>query len=118
MERINLGSLITNKLSKDKFSISSLLNHISSKVESKLSINNIQQKIKISSGERHKIPWWVEIKTNQPYCIYYFGPFDTVKQARRNRGGYIEDLVEEKAHGITVEIKQCSPDNLTIYQDE
>lgn len=117
MEHTKLGKSTTLDNFKDKSLISSLLNYIPSQV-SKLSIKNIQEGIKTPSSKRHKMPWWIEIKTNQPYCIYYFGPFDTIGQARRNRGGYIEDLVEEKAYGITAEIKQCSPNNLTIFEDE
>ncbi|HBE19878.1 MAG TPA: hypothetical protein DEG17_19000 [Cyanobacteria bacterium UBA11149] len=59
--------------------------------------------------------WWVEISTTQPQVIYYFGPFDSFEEAKDFQGGYIEDLEEEGAIGITVEIKWCSPDNLTIF---
>lgn len=64
-----------------------------------------------------KLPWWVEIKTNIPPCIYYFGPFDRLKEAKLAQHGYIEDLVEEKAQGITVEIKRCQPQILTIDEE-
>ena len=36
--------------------------------------------------------WWLEIITKEPYCIYYFGPFDSLKEAQLEQGGYIEDL--------------------------
>lgn len=117
MTLTNLGkSLFTDNLSKDKSLISSLLNYISPKI-SKLSNENIQQDIKTPSIKHHRYPWWVEVKTISPYCVYYFGPFETIKQARLNQGGYIEDLVEEKAYGITVELKQCLPDNLTFFAE-
>jgi Domain of unknown function (DUF1816) len=64
-----------------------------------------------------KMPWWVEIKTTLPLCIYYFGPFHCKKTARLSQSGYIEDLVQEKACGITVEIKQLRPKVLTVYED-
>ena len=66
---------------------------------------------------RFKKPWWVEIKTTIPDCIYYFGPFHCQHIARLSQDGYIEDLVEEKAHGITVELKRLQPKVLTIYED-
>ncbi len=64
-----------------------------------------------------RTPWWVEIKTTIPLCIYYFGPFHCKKAARLSQHGYIEDLVQEKAHGITVEIKRMQPEALTVCED-
>ncbi len=63
------------------------------------------------------INWWLEIKTIVPSCTYYFGPFSTEKDAKLSEYGYIEDLLQEKAHGITVEIKQLKPKELTIDED-
>ncbi len=62
--------------------------------------------------------WWAEIFTKQPCCTYYFGPFASAKEADLAKSGYIEDLVQEKAQGITVQIKLCEPLDLTIFQDE
>ncbi len=62
--------------------------------------------------------WWVEIKTSQPVCTYYFGPFDTEAEARVARGGYIEDLEHEGAHNIQTQVKLCTcPDQLTITDE-
>ena len=36
--------------------------------------------------------WWVEINTNIPRCIYYFGPFNSEKEAQLYKSGYVEDL--------------------------
>ena len=63
------------------------------------------------------MPWWIEIKTTIPACIYYFGPFHCRHTARLDRHGYVEDLVAEKAHEIIVEIKRLRPKVLTIYED-
>lgn len=63
-----------------------------------------------------KQPYWVEITTQQPKCIYYFGPFNNYAKASKMQHGYIEDLIEEKAIGITVEIKRCMPTILTIEE--
>ena len=63
-------------------------------------------------------PYWIEITTKQPYCIYYFGPFDSCKEAQQMQHGYIEDLVAEQAIVISVEIKRCQPPELTIAEEE
>ncbi|MDJ0591703.1 MAG: DUF1816 domain-containing protein [Pleurocapsa sp. MO_226.B13] len=67
---------------------------------------------------KQKIPWWVEISTTIPRCTYFFGPFDSVKEAKQGQTGYIDDLVQEKAFGITVEIKQCQPTSLTVFEEQ
>ncbi len=63
------------------------------------------------------LAWWVEIITASPRCTYYFGPFLTAKEAEEAQDGYLEDLEEEGAMGIRVEIKRCKPTELTIYDD-
>ncbi len=62
--------------------------------------------------------WWVEIVTDSPRCTYYFGPFDTDKEASSNTPGYIEDLKSEGAQRISIRIKQCQPSDLTICESE
>jgi Domain of unknown function (DUF1816) len=61
--------------------------------------------------------WWIEIKTLQPKCIYYFGPFVDRYHASRSISGYVEDLESEFAQGIQTYIKRCKPVELTIYED-
>jgi Domain of unknown function (DUF1816) len=61
--------------------------------------------------------WWVEIVTQNPRCIYYFGPFLSAKEAQAAETGYIEDLEQEGAQGIAVKIKRCKPQNLTVSED-
>ena len=63
-------------------------------------------------------PYWVEITTKQPQCIYYFGPFDSSEEAKTMQYGYIEDLTAEKAVGISVNIKRCLPTELTVTEKE
>lgn len=62
--------------------------------------------------------WWVKIITETPHCIYYFGPFDRAREAELTQNGYIEDLEQEGAKGITVLILQDQPETLTICEDE
>jgi hypothetical protein len=62
--------------------------------------------------------WWVEIKTAQPACTYYFGPFDSEAEALVAKGGYIEDLEQEGAQNIQTLVKLCAhPDQLTITDE-
>ena len=61
--------------------------------------------------------WWLEIQTAKPSCTYYFGPFASPKEARLHQAGYVEDLVQEQAEGITIQLKQCPPKELTICSE-
>ena len=65
------------------------------------------------------LAYWIEIATDNPRCTYYFGPFLTNQEAVAAQRGYLEDLDNEGAQGISVEIKRCQPDynNLTIYDE-
>ena len=62
--------------------------------------------------------WWVEITTKTPCCTYYFGPFRYFAEARDAHFGYVEDLRNEAAQEITVTIKRCQPDVLTVCASE
>ena len=63
-------------------------------------------------------PWWVEIATEAPPCTYYFGPFNSVREAQLNQRGYIKDLQQEGAQGIAVRLEQGQPKNLTICEED
>lgn len=58
--------------------------------------------------------WWVEIKTAVPHCTYYFGPFYSIDEAVEHQDGYLEDLIAEGAREITINIKKCRPQILTL----
>ncbi|HBB35389.1 MAG TPA: hypothetical protein DDZ80_00995 [Cyanobacteria bacterium UBA8803] len=62
--------------------------------------------------------WWVEIVTKKPNCTYYFGPFVSHREAQISQLGYIEDLERERPQLIAIEIKQCQPKELTIFEEE
>jgi hypothetical protein len=67
--------------------------------------------------KKEEAPYWLEISTKVPKCTYYFGPFDSPVEAEALQSGYIEDLMEEKAEEIQVELKQCKqPPELTICE--
>ena len=71
--------------------------------------------LKLPRSKKTPLPWWVKIQTTIPNCLYYFGPFDSETAAKRLQSGYVEDLLNEKAEGIDIEIKQCHPETLTQF---
>ena len=73
----------------------------------------------IGVKKKQPVPYWLKINTKVPKCVYYFGPFDNPIEAKASQAGYIEDLMEEKALGIHVELEQClQPQELTICEEE
>ena len=68
---------------------------------------------RFSIPKASKTPWWVEIRTQVPACTYYFGPFDSEKEAKLSQPGYLSDL----AQGITAEVKKIHPKTLTIFDE-
>lgn len=75
---------------------------------------------RILSGFQLKlgVSWWAEISTDSPHCIYYFGPFQNMKEAETAYPGYIKDIESELAEGIEVKIKRCKPQLLTVFDEE
>lgn len=61
--------------------------------------------------------WWVKIVTKNPQCTYYFSPFAGSTEAEFNQSGYIEDLSKEGSEGISAEIQQCQPKELTTFEE-
>lgn len=76
------------------------------------------EEISMSYLEKMGMAWWVEIVTKKPDCKYYFGPFASHREAQISQLGYIEDLERERPQLIAIEIKQCQPKELTIFEDE
>ena len=65
------------------------------------------------------IPYWLKISTKVPKCTYYFGPFDSPLEAKALQGGYIEDLMNEDAQGIHIEIEHSlEPESLTVCEED
>jgi len=62
--------------------------------------------------------WWIEICTNHPFYLYYFGPFDSREEATLKSHGFIHDLREEKAEILSLQIELTRPDQLTICLSE
>jgi hypothetical protein len=63
--------------------------------------------------------WWIEVKTGEPVCTYYFGPFSEEQEAEKAKQGYVEDLEAEGAKQVSAAAEYRSePDQLTIYDDK
>lgn len=77
----------------------------------------IFQKVSAESAQTQQA-WWIEILTTTPRCCYYFGPFESMAVAEQLQPGFIEDLVQEGAVGIAVQIQQDQPQDLTIDENE
>ncbi|MGD1856639.1 MAG: DUF1816 domain-containing protein [Leptolyngbyaceae cyanobacterium] len=59
--------------------------------------------------------WWIEISTNTPRYIYYFGPFKRESEASQAAAGYIEDLAQEGTVLCQTSImKRPTPRQLTV----
>jgi hypothetical protein len=72
--------------------------------------------IRLSILEALGMAWWIEVKTENPSCIYYFGPFLSETEAIAQQKGYLEDLEQEGATNISLVVKRCKPNELTIVE--
>lgn len=80
-------------------------------------MTSIIKELLIKFLEAIGLAFWIEVKTDKPTCIYYFGPFLSKADAIAAQGGYIEDLQNEGTQGINVIIKRCQPQTLTIFEE-
>lgn len=79
-------------------------------------VYKIAELLELLVFESPKPPYWIEIKTENPICTYYFGHFDHPLAAKLMQQGYIDDLIDEDAIVVSVKIKQCQLDKLTIVE--
>lgn len=77
------------------------------------STGNLSNRLAAFSN-RLGLAWWVELKTQSPDCVYFFGPFINQAEAQAAVPGFVEDLEQEQAQGITSTVKRCKPSELTI----
>ena len=64
--------------------------------------------------KQHQLSWWLEIQTIKPQCTYYFGPFNSKREAEQARLDYTYELYMEQATGFSFNISQTQPKQLTI----
>jgi hypothetical protein len=72
----------------------------------------------LSALEFLGLAWWIEVKTEAPNCIYYFGPYVSAAEARAEQPGFITDLEQEEAKNIRAAIRRCKPNQLTIFDEQ
>ncbi len=65
------------------------------------------------SEKKQEYGWWIAILVEKPMYIYYFGAFNSYQDAEYSKKDYIEDLKEEGAEIIGIQIKLCRPKRLT-----
>ena len=110
--------MLNDKLSKEQLQARDLTSRLKL---FRIIINNFletTEEILMSYLEKMGRAWWVEIVTKKPDCKYYFGPFASHRVAQLSQLGYIEDLERERPKLIAIEIKQCQPKELTIFENE
>ena len=63
--------------------------------------------------------WWIEVKTADPACTYYFGPFEVEQEAQSAKKGYLEDLEQEGAKIVLATVIPLNepPEQLTVYEE-
>jgi hypothetical protein len=65
-------------------------------------------------NSRTEMGWWIEIFSAQPPCLYFFGPFNSDREAQASQAGFVQDLIHEGAQGLAVRLQWCQPSELTV----
>ena len=66
-------------------------------------------------GNKLGLAWWAKIETDQPSCIYWFGPFITKRSLEENMSSFIKDLTDEGSKNIKYSLVRCKKEEpLTI----
>ncbi|EAW35232.1 DUF1816 domain-containing protein [Lyngbya sp. PCC 8106] len=68
--------------------------------------------------EKMGLACWIEVVTESPKCIYYFGPFASGIEAQHSVEGYLEDLQSENTKIFELNIKRGIPKSMTILPEE
>ena len=69
---------------------------------------------KFQEFELNEFGWWITILVDKPMYVYYFGVFKSYWEAEYLKKEYAEDLEEEGAEIVGIQIKLCRPKKLTI----
>jgi hypothetical protein len=70
------------------------------------------------SAETTALDWWLEVRTLNPNCIYFFGPFENQSEAESSQEGFFQDLESENAWVLYSNVKLDNPHQLTIDAHE
>ena len=58
-------------------------------------------------GNKLGLAWWAKVETDQPSCVYWFGPFITKRSLKENMPSFINDLSEEGYKNIKHSLVRC-----------
>jgi len=66
-------------------------------------------------GNKLGLAWWAKIETQEPYTIYWFGPFLTKSSLKENLVSFTDELSCEGSKNIKHSIVRCKKEEpLTI----
>jgi len=66
-------------------------------------------------GNNLGLAWWAKIETDQPSGTYWFGPFITKRNLRKNMSSFIQDLSDEGSKNIKHSLVRCKKEEpLTV----
>ena len=67
-------------------------------------------------GNKLGLAWWAKIETENPFTVYWYGPFLTKRGLNENLKDFLNDLIDEGAKDIKHSIVRCNKEEpLTIY---
>ena len=63
--------------------------------------------------EIQKYTWWIKVLTNNTCNMYYFGDFESYKEAEQIKNTYIQDLEEKKVKKVNILIELNEPKKIS-----
>ena len=66
-------------------------------------------------GNKLGLAWWAKIETEEPFAIYWYGPFLTKRSLKENLVFFVKDLSDEGSKNINQSIVRCKKEEpLTV----
>ena len=66
-------------------------------------------------GNKLGLAWWAKIETENPFTIYWYGPFLTKRSLQENMFSFIQDLSDEGSSNIKHSFVRCKKEEpLTV----
>tara|TARA_Y100000589_G_scaffold44499_1_gene37464 strand:+ start:1671 stop:1889 length:219 start_codon:yes stop_codon:yes gene_type:complete len=67
-------------------------------------------------GNKLGLAWWAKVETSSPNAVYWYGPFLTKNNLKKNIDLFIKDLSDEGSNNIKHQFIRCRrSEPLTIY---
>ena len=62
------------------------------------------------------LAWWAKIETENPFTVYWYGPFLTKRGLQENLTDFLRDLTQEGSKNIKHSIIRCNKEEpLTVF---